>query len=139
MSPKKNAENKPAKKKLSPGQKKAKIFATAKRIAKKALKRPVPQKVKKPEQAAPAKRAVKVKKVAYVKSAPPGQEMLDKLFHKAQSRNFITEQELSYAFPEVEDYIPVFEAFIDQLTAQVLPSSNKKRGCSVAPKNATIF
>ena len=40
---------------------------------------------------------------------------MDRLFDKARTRCFITEQEILYSFPDIEDYIPSYEAFIDRL------------------------
>ncbi len=87
-----------------------------------AAKKPVP--AKKP---APAKSAAKEEKKPagkkfvphsrprYVKSPPPAPEVIAKLIHKAQARGFITENEILFGFPDVEDYLDVYEQFLDQL------------------------
>ncbi|MFA5129554.1 MAG: sigma-70 family RNA polymerase sigma factor [Patescibacteria group bacterium] len=67
-------------------------------------------------------------KTPYIKSAPPSQETLDKLFEKARTRDFITEQEVMYAFPYVEDYIHVYEQFIDRLDTHGIRIIEQKEG-----------
>jgi RNA polymerase primary sigma factor len=116
------------KKKLTPGQVKSRMLAKAARIAKKSLKRAAPIKKQKPKGREAPKQKPQLKKAAYVKSAPPAPETLDKLFDKARSRNFITEQEMMYAFPYVEDYIPVYEAFVDRLDAAGINVIEQKEG-----------
>lgn len=54
--------------------------------------------------------------------------MIDKLFEKARSRGFITENEIVYAFPEVEDYIDALETFIDRLDAAGISFVEQKEG-----------
>lgn len=68
------------------------------------------------------------KPVAYQKSLPPSQEVIDKLFDKARSRAFLTENEVLYAFPEVEDYVDLYEAFIDRLDAAGIGMVEQKEG-----------
>jgi RNA polymerase primary sigma factor len=108
-------------------QAKSRLMAKAARVAKKSLKRPAP-KPKKPQKKAPHKKGQMKHKPTYVKSAPPQSETLDKLFDKARTRNFITEQEMMYAFPYIEDYIPVYEAFIDRLDAAGISIIEQKEG-----------
>jgi RNA polymerase primary sigma factor len=104
------------KKKLSKAQAKSRLIARSKRIAKKSLKRPAHfTKKSKAKLKQKLKTKFQYKKPTYVKTAPPSREALDKLFDKARTRNFVTEQELMYAFPYVEDYIPAYESFIDRL------------------------
>ncbi|MBI5654656.1 sigma-70 family RNA polymerase sigma factor [Candidatus Uhrbacteria bacterium] len=93
------------------------IKPPAKKQAPAKAKKPVPKPVPKPQP-----------KVPYVKSPPPAQEILDKLFEKARSRSFVTENEILYAFPEVEDYIQVFENFIDRLDAAGIGFIEVKEG-----------
>jgi RNA polymerase primary sigma factor len=99
--------------------------------AKLPARRPQPKKsiAKKPTKAAPKKPLPAQKpKQAYVKAEPPTQEALDKLFEKARTRNFLTENEILYSFPEIEDYIPVYEAFIDRLDAAGVSIVEMKEG-----------
>lgn len=67
-------------------------------------------------------------RVAYVKSPAPSQETIDRLFEKARNRGFITENEILYAFAEVEDYIDSYEAFIDRLDAAGIGTVEQKEG-----------
>ncbi|MFA6504323.1 MAG: sigma-70 factor domain-containing protein, partial [Patescibacteria group bacterium] len=67
-------------------------------------------------------------KVPYVKVQPPSTEDLDKLFDKARTRSFMTETEILYAFPDIEDYIPTYEAFIDRLDAAGISVVEMKEG-----------
>ena len=69
-----------------------------------------------------------VKTGPYVKSPPPTQEAMDRFFDKCRTRGFVTELEVLYAFPEVEDYIPSYEAFIDRLDAAGIGSVDVKEG-----------
>jgi len=53
-------------------------------------------------------------------------QSLDKLIAKGEMRGFITETEILYTFPEVEDYIQDYEDFLDRLDSvgvQVLESA----------------
>ncbi len=90
----------------------------------------------------PKKKAVKPvhkahKTAPYVKSHPPSNETLDRLFDKARSRGFITETEILYGFPEIEDYIPVFEAFIDRLDTAGISLVEVKEGILGREKERT--
>jgi RNA polymerase primary sigma factor len=109
-----------SKKKKTAAQKHAELMKKARRVAKKGLKRsPVRRQPKKKD---------KRKKTAYVKMPQPSQETLDRLFEKARVRDFITEQEISFAFPYVEDYIPAYEQFIDRLDAHGIRIIEQKEG-----------
>lgn len=130
MSAKKHRTAKPLRAKKtamkSAAQRRDEMMRKAKRIAKKSLKRSAPSK-RKPSSAQATRHAQK-RKPAYVKSSPPAPETLDKLFEKSRARNFLTEQEIMYAFPYVEDYLPVYEAFIDRLDAHGIPIIEQKEG-----------
>ncbi|MFH1173444.1 MAG: hypothetical protein V1692_02855, partial [bacterium] len=39
----------------------------------------------------------------------PSEENLKKLLHKGRSRGFLTEEEILYTFPEVEEYLFLYE------------------------------
>ena len=64
----------------------------------------------------------------YVRALPPSTEALEKLFEKARSRGFMTENELYYAFPEVEDYPDTLEGFIDRMDAAGITMVEQKEG-----------
>ncbi len=122
----------PAKKKFQPTRpapkKKqkpvAKVVTRAAAQPQKAIKSPA--KVVKPK--AKAKEKIIKKGPPYVKSPAPAQVQLDKFFDKARSRGFVTENEIVYIFPEVEDYIDVYEAFIDRLDAAGISLIEQKEG-----------
>jgi RNA polymerase primary sigma factor len=50
----------------------------------------------------------------------PTEEQLNLLWEKGRSRGFLTEQEVLYSFPEVEEYIDLFEAFLERLDDQAI-------------------
>ena len=58
----------------------------------------------------------KKKQVPYVTPEPPTEEALFKLFERGKSRGFLTEQEILYSFPEIEDYIETYEDFLEKIT-----------------------
>jgi len=74
----------------------------------------VTQKKKAPVKKATKKKVVEKKK-AYKRADPPPQSALDQLFDKARTRGFLTENEVLFAFPDIEDYINVYEQFVDRL------------------------
>src|SRR3989344_2894172 len=45
----------------------------------------------------------------------PEQRHVDLLLAKARQRTFVTENEISYAFPEVEEYVSAYEDFLDKI------------------------
>ncbi len=49
------------------------------------------------------------------KSLPPILAQVEKMLHKGKQRGFLTEQEILYVFPEVEDYLSEFYIFLDKL------------------------
>ncbi len=89
-------------------------------VSKPSSKRPAPTKQ------APNK--LKTRAPAYQASPPPPAEAVERLFEKARSRAFVTENEILYAFPEVEDYIQTYEGFIDRLDAAGIAIVEQKEG-----------
>ncbi|MBU1349236.1 sigma-70 family RNA polymerase sigma factor [Patescibacteria group bacterium] len=98
---------KPTSKKKAPAQKK-------RLIRRRPVRRPAP---KKPVAKTTAKPKVVQKKPRkpYVRVPAPSQKALDRLFEKARTRGFLTENEVLYSFPDIEDYIVTYENFIDRL------------------------
>ncbi|MCR4278639.1 MAG: sigma-70 family RNA polymerase sigma factor [bacterium] len=86
----------------------------AKTSSKAPVQKPAPKK-KAPVKKVPKKKHVIEKKVAYKRADPPSQTSLDQLFDKARTRGFLTENEVLFAFPDIEDYISVYEQFVDRL------------------------
>jgi len=99
---------------------KKKTLAPKKKTSKKAsiVKKTTTKKVSKKKTSVVKKTTTKkVRKPPYIKSHPPTEQLLEHLFNKARSRGFITENELLYAFSNIEDYVSAFETFIDRLDA----------------------
>ncbi|MCK5510083.1 sigma-70 family RNA polymerase sigma factor [Candidatus Parcubacteria bacterium] len=102
---------------------------TIKKIMKKAVKKPIAKKVIKRKKLAPKKIAKKtvVKKTSANKKRAvkavakkreiviPTEEQIKNLIEKGRSRDFVTETELLYVFPEVEEYIFDYEIFLEVL------------------------
>ena len=107
---------------------KKKFHPTKPSPKKKVMGKKSPKVVQKGGKKPMGKPQVSKKPVAYQKSAPPSQEVIDKLFDKARSRAFLTENEVLYAFPEVEDYVDLYEAFIDRLDAAGIGMVEQKEG-----------
>ena len=62
------------------------------------------------------------------KAPPPSEEVLNNIIAKGKMRGFITESELLYTFSNLEDYIPVYEKFLDQVDAVGLSFIETKEG-----------
>lgn len=118
-----------------------KVSTSSKKITSRAMpkSKPTPKKavIVKGKKTQPAKKQGKsvarahahpVKQVPYVKASAPSTETLDKLFDKARTRGFMTENEVLYAFGEVEDYISTYEAFVDRLDAAGIGIVEMKEG-----------
>jgi RNA polymerase primary sigma factor len=78
-----------------------------KKSAKKVLKKKVVRRVSARPKKAPLA----------MKAPPPSEETLKEFFEKAQMRGFVTETEFLHIFPEVEDYLKVYESFLDKIEA----------------------
>ncbi len=86
---------------------------TAKKAAPK--KKAVKKKAAKTTKKAAPKKVKKARKPRYKRSAPPSYEILDNLIAKGQRRGYITENEILFTFVEVEDYVDLFEEFLEEL------------------------
>jgi RNA polymerase primary sigma factor len=71
---------------------------------------------------------VKDKPARYVPSHAPTQETIDRLVAKGKGRGFVTEQEVIFVFPEVEDYLKVYESFLDKLDREGVVYAEMKEG-----------
>lgn len=78
-----------------------------------------------------------VKKSSYIKVPPPSEEVLTGLYEKARTRGFLTENEILYAFQDIEDYIPVYEAFVDRMDAAGIGIVELKEGVLGRKKERT--
>jgi RNA polymerase primary sigma factor len=56
-------------------------------------------------------------RVKRVKALPPPPELIKKLMDKGRLRGFLTEEEVFMVFSQVEDYIDIFEDFLDEIDA----------------------
>ncbi len=57
----------------------------------------------------------KTKIIRRVKALPPPLTQIERLLHKGRQRGFVTEHEIMFVFPEVEDYLSEFYIFLDKL------------------------
>src|SRR3989339_1136573 len=85
---------------------------------KKATKKTVPK--KKDLQEEPKER--------YTRAKAPDEEQLDRLLQKGMNRGFITENEVLFTFVEVEDYLQLFEDFLDLMEAKGIHFVEMKEG-----------
>ncbi len=53
--------------------------------------------------------------IRYKRAEPPSEELLDHLIEKGMQRGYITENEIMFRFGDVEDYLEVFEEFLDRM------------------------
>ncbi len=70
----------------------------------------------------------RLKKAASPAVQAPSTDTLAALLRKARSRGFMTETELLYTFAEVEEYLDVFEGFVDELEAHGIRIVETKGG-----------
>jgi len=66
-------------------------------------------------QAAKRKKVAKKVIVKKQKVNPPSDEKIKQVIAKGRSRGFITDYEINILFPELEEYLNVYEYFLDQL------------------------
>lgn len=104
----KPAARKTAKTKVKPRPKKAAKRAPRKTTGKKQTRKPARRSRKKVEK--------------------PDEESLNTLLHKGRSRGFITNQELLYVFPQVEEHVEAFEDFLDVLEKNSVQIVDAKGG-----------
>jgi RNA polymerase primary sigma factor len=91
-------------------------------------KRPAPKVTMKAKVAPKAAPAAVSSSRRYAKAPPPAPETLERLFDKSRTRGFVTEIELLHVFPEIEDYIEEYEAFVDRLDGAGLAVVDPKDG-----------
>jgi len=105
----------PVKKVKKKAVKKVKVVRRKKVIkpVKKAVRKKIAKKVVK--KAKPRKKKVVRKKIAAREITRPDEARLKKLIAKGKMRGFITETELLYLFPEVEEYVFDYETFLGEL------------------------
>lgn len=99
-------------------------------VKKTAVKKPMPKKIikksanakkntsRKPapkQNTAPVKKNIPKKEETVREIVMPKESQIKNLVEKGRSRSFVTETELLYVFPEVEEYIFDYELFLEQL------------------------
>lgn len=72
----------------------------------------------------------KVKQIAVREVVYPSTEQLNKLLEKGRMRGFVTETELLYVFPEVEEYVYEYDVFLGDL---------QKNGIRIAEDSGRIL
>ena len=110
----KTTKPKVTKKKATTKAKSAPKTATAKTTKKKASTTKA-KKVSSTTKKATAKKKTSVKKKSNKPVVFPSEEKLKQLITKGRLRTFVTETELLYLFPEVEEYILEYEMFLGDL------------------------
>ncbi len=118
MTKKSSKKPKSTKRKISKKRSNQAGLAKSKRVSKKISKPKVSKKK-------PKKKISKVKKTAKKKvvrkrrtkkaKVLPDKDKIDNLLKKAKARGFVTETEILFTFPEMEEYIPEYEKFLAQL------------------------
>ncbi len=89
---------------------------TAKKVAAKTKVKKTPATAKKKITAASKKKKTSAtKKATKPTIGPPSKEKIERLLSKGTLRNFLTETELLYAFPELEHYTYEYEDFLEDL------------------------
>lgn len=78
---------------------------------KRASKKKVSQ-AKKPIRKVPKKQT---KKERYKRSEPPDEAVLKRLIERGRTRGYMTENEVVFAFGDIEDHVELFEDFLDRL------------------------
>ncbi|HBL39499.1 TPA: RNA polymerase sigma factor RpoD [Candidatus Uhrbacteria bacterium] len=69
-----------------------------------------------------------VKRVRYIPSQAPTTEALDRLIKKGKMLGFVTESEIAFTFIELEDYLPLYEQFLDRLDREGIVYADVKEG-----------
>jgi len=106
-------KKKPAKKSgLNAGSGSAGKPVTKKKTAKSVAKKKPVQAKKDSKKKAPVVAKVPVR---YKRADAPSEEVLSRLVDKGMRRGYVTENELLFTFTELEDYLDVFERFLDEL------------------------
>jgi len=79
------------------------------------------------------KRKSKKKREPYVAANPPTEAQIQKLFDRGKSRGFFAEQELLHVFPYIEDYLDVYEDFLQMAEDYGVPMLEQRGGILQLP------
>ena len=142
MSKKVSVKKAPLKKTVS----QKKVSAKKTKANKTALKKPLVKVKKKTEKISPKKvikkkkevkqkkkatiKLVKIKKSEVKEVIKPTEEAMKRLVNKGRLRGFITETELLYLFPEIEEYVYEYDVFLGEL---------QKNGIRIAEDSGRIL
>ena len=96
-------------------------------MAKTAKKKAAPKKKPVAKKKAPSKK-VAFKKTVRVKAEPPPLEMVENLHKKGLARGFVTEMEILHVFNEAEEYLSVYEGFLDKIEKNGVQVVEMKEG-----------
>jgi RNA polymerase primary sigma factor len=133
------------KKSLKASLKKKKTVApkTKKKIVKKVAPKKNAKSVKKnTKQASPKTKKKEVKKIPQKEAKDivyPSEAQINKVLEKGRMRGFVTETELLYLFPEVEEYVYEYDVFLGDLQKNgIRIAEDSGRILDVQSKNANI-
>ncbi|PIY95770.1 MAG: RNA polymerase sigma factor RpoD [Candidatus Kerfeldbacteria bacterium CG_4_10_14_0_8_um_filter_42_10] len=70
----------------------------------------------------------KIRKKPSVSIETLNQDMINQLVIKGRSRGFVTETEILYAFPEIEEYLDVYENLLDEFEKQGIQVMEAPKG-----------
>jgi RNA polymerase primary sigma factor len=88
------------------------VASGKKNVAKKAKAKAIVKHLKQVKKS-PAKRVPKTQ--ARVPAAMPSDESIESLFQKGRIRGFVTETEILFTFPDIEEYVTRFEEMLDEM------------------------
>ncbi|MBU0625668.1 sigma-70 family RNA polymerase sigma factor [Patescibacteria group bacterium] len=108
------AKKKPAIKKKAVAKKKPAIKKKAV-VKKPVVKKKVVAKKKSAAKKSTSKAKEKRPKIKYEKAEAPTAEAVENLINKGRTRGFITENEVLHVFVNLEEYVPLYSDFLDQL------------------------
>ena len=111
---KKTSVKKPVVKKKAVAKKKPAIKKKAV-VKKPVVKKKVVAKKKSAAKKSTSKAKEKRPKIKYEKAEAPTAEAVENLINKGRTRGFITENEVLHVFVNLEEYVPLYSDFLDQL------------------------
>jgi len=92
------------------------------------MKKKKKAKLKKARKQKAKKKATRAKLARKAIKPVPNAEAVESLLRKGKSRGFVTESEILYTFPEVEEYIEEYDKFLNKLEDQGLQIIEQKGG-----------
>ena len=103
--------------KLKPAKTRVKQLSvnSRKKSVKKIPKRAFVKKNSLAKKTAPVRSKSTQKKTPYAPAQAPTEENMKKLIQKGRTRGFVTETEIMHSFPEIEEYLNLFEELLDEM------------------------